>query len=292
MQYAFASLFYPVSQARKSSRTIVYIIRGCGDGVYRSLLDPGYAETPSVSRATCFTNRSRRFHAKMADPVQNKDTKRITKHNRVRSGCMTCRQRRKKCDETKPQCLRCEQMQITCEWPTGFTFRLSGPGIDKGPAKTSKERRPAGQDIPAANLATFSVNETMSPSLSVPGGTDTSLTNLGYSHDEHMEALSRTVSDPARGSAQQTASPVAVRDQVHTTTQHQTANLDDLTVLNNTAMEWPLSNNDDWTWSPLEPMMSQSPDAFTMYYPNAEYRKLHATLYHAMVDTAKAGTRQ
>ena len=34
--------------------------------------------------------------------------------------------------------------------------------------------------------------------------------------------------------------------------------------------------------SPLE-----SPDAFVGYYPNAEYRHLHATLYDAMVDTAK-----
>lgn len=34
--------------------------------------------------------------------------------------------------------------------------------------------------------------------------------------------------------------------------------------------------------SPLE-----SPDAFIGYYPNAEYRHLHATLYDVMVDTAK-----
>lgn len=37
--------------------------------------------------------------------------------------------------------------------------------------------------------------------------------------------------------------------------------------------------------SPLE-----SPDAFVGYYPNAEYRHLHATLYDAMVDTARDST--
>lgn len=36
-------------------------------------------------------------------------------HNKTRSGCATCRTRRVKCDETKPQCLRCQRFGVVCD---------------------------------------------------------------------------------------------------------------------------------------------------------------------------------
>ena len=36
---------------------------------------------------------------------------------RVRTGCFTCRGRKKKCDETKPRCRGCERNQLSCRWP-------------------------------------------------------------------------------------------------------------------------------------------------------------------------------
>ncbi|KAI4230387.1 MAG: hypothetical protein L6R36_000015 [Xanthoria steineri] len=39
------------------------------------------------------------------------------KHRRTRSGCYTCRQRRVKCDEARPQCARCHKGSRTCTYP-------------------------------------------------------------------------------------------------------------------------------------------------------------------------------
>lgn len=38
------------------------------------------------------------------------------KHNRSRNGCVSCRQRRRKCDEQKPSCSLCLHKGITCTW--------------------------------------------------------------------------------------------------------------------------------------------------------------------------------
>lgn len=38
---------------------------------------------------------------------------RIRRDNKVRSGCATCKQRKVKCDETKPECLRCTRVGKT-----------------------------------------------------------------------------------------------------------------------------------------------------------------------------------
>jgi len=35
---------------------------------------------------------------------------------RTLSGCLTCRRRRKKCDETRPQCGLCERLELSCVW--------------------------------------------------------------------------------------------------------------------------------------------------------------------------------
>ncbi|KAJ4987089.1 hypothetical protein SVAN01_07377 [Stagonosporopsis vannaccii] len=40
---------------------------------------------------------------------------------RTRTGCWTCRARRKKCDETRPSCMACRSLNLTCE---GYGVRL------------------------------------------------------------------------------------------------------------------------------------------------------------------------
>jgi hypothetical protein len=39
------------------------------------------------------------------------------KHTRSRNGCITCKARKKKCDEVKPRCAGCRRNQLVCEWP-------------------------------------------------------------------------------------------------------------------------------------------------------------------------------
>lgn len=41
----------------------------------------------------------------------------MTTSFRVKTGCLTCRQRRKKCDERKPVCTGCTRNFLECDWP-------------------------------------------------------------------------------------------------------------------------------------------------------------------------------
>ena len=41
---------------------------------------------------------------------------------RVRSGCLTCRKRRRKCDEGKPTCQNCRTRNLECQYGLNITF--------------------------------------------------------------------------------------------------------------------------------------------------------------------------
>ena len=43
--------------------------------------------------------------------------KRKLRYLRCRMGCLTCRRRRKKCDEVKPICAGCTRNVLDCSWP-------------------------------------------------------------------------------------------------------------------------------------------------------------------------------
>ncbi|KFZ25282.1 hypothetical protein V502_00242 [Pseudogymnoascus sp. VKM F-4520 (FW-2644)] len=48
---------------------------------------------------------------------------------RVRTGCLTCRRRRRKCDEQKPRCENCEAKGFTCRYGADLSFvSVSNPG--------------------------------------------------------------------------------------------------------------------------------------------------------------------
>lgn len=55
-----------------------------------------------------------------------------------------------------------------------------------------------------------------------------------------------------------------------------------------TTLCWPTYEATPGISPPFHAVMADSPDTFSMYYPNAEYRELHATLYNHMVDTARS----
>lgn len=40
-----------------------------------------------------------------------------TRWARTKTGCLGCRRRRKKCDEHKPICRRCQERDMVCSWP-------------------------------------------------------------------------------------------------------------------------------------------------------------------------------
>jgi len=45
------------------------------------------------------------------------------KYTRSKTGCLTCRVKKIKCDETKPNCMRCTHGQRECTWPEGVPAR-------------------------------------------------------------------------------------------------------------------------------------------------------------------------
>ncbi|KZV63812.1 hypothetical protein PENSPDRAFT_708229 [Peniophora sp. CONT] len=43
--------------------------------------------------------------------------RRRPKYTRCKTGCLTCRKKKVKCDEAKPDCERCQNSGKTCTWP-------------------------------------------------------------------------------------------------------------------------------------------------------------------------------
>ncbi|KOC14470.1 hypothetical protein AFLA70_5g008200 [Aspergillus flavus AF70] len=48
-------------------------------------------------------------------------------HRKSRHGCTNCKQRRVKCDETRPYCQNCTRRNNTCVYVTPVRFILSEP---------------------------------------------------------------------------------------------------------------------------------------------------------------------
>ncbi|KAH7913705.1 fungal-specific transcription factor domain-containing protein [Hygrophoropsis aurantiaca] len=63
------------------------------------------------------------------------------KYTRSKTGCLTCRVKKIKCDETKPNCMRCTHGQRDCTWPEGVPVRKKAT-----PRKDSLDGRPSTAD--------------------------------------------------------------------------------------------------------------------------------------------------
>ncbi|KAF8070648.1 hypothetical protein FPV67DRAFT_1488163 [Lyophyllum atratum] len=63
-------------------------------------------------------------HTHVVSPPRPEPTQRKRpKYTRSKTGCMTCRVKKIKCDETKPNCMRCTHGQRDCTWPEGAPAR-------------------------------------------------------------------------------------------------------------------------------------------------------------------------
>lgn len=66
---------------------------------------------------------------------------RVQRIVRVRTGCWSCRRRKKKCDELRPICSGCRRNDLRCEWPSTVPgMRDSGPENDRS-SYTPADRR-------------------------------------------------------------------------------------------------------------------------------------------------------
>ncbi|KAK9413360.1 putative Zn(2)-C6 fungal-type domain-containing protein [Seiridium unicorne] len=64
---------------------------------------------------------------------------------RSKTGCITCRKRKKKCDEAKPRCMNCEKNAVVCEGYNEKTIWKSGK------ERADEARRPS-QELPVITL--------------------------------------------------------------------------------------------------------------------------------------------
>ena len=68
----------------------------------------------------------------------NNGAKARPKINRVRTGCLTCRRRRKKCDETRPACKACIKTNVVCEgYPARRVWGTRSVGKKSDSSKSS-----------------------------------------------------------------------------------------------------------------------------------------------------------
>jgi hypothetical protein len=65
--------------------------------------------------------------------------KKRPKYTRSKTGCLTCRVKKIKCDETKPNCMRCTHGQRECNWPEAAPVRKKSKkdSIDENRPSTS-----------------------------------------------------------------------------------------------------------------------------------------------------------
>lgn len=123
----------------------------------------------------------------------NKPTRtRETTMSRSRTGCFTCRRRKKKCDERKPICSGCRQNSLECNWPAL-------------PSTLTKAQRlaPAAMSAKAISRQQPSATSLKAASSSSTGSGSTRVHN----HQHHQDANSSTSSPPSTPNPCPTFSP-------------------------------------------------------------------------------------
>ncbi|KAG9316391.1 hypothetical protein JVU11DRAFT_2424 [Chiua virens] len=77
-------------------------------------------------------------HVVAPQPRSEPQQRKRPKYTRSKTGCLTCRVKKIKCDETKPICMRCTHGQRDCTWPEGVPTRKKAT-----PRKESVDGRPS-----------------------------------------------------------------------------------------------------------------------------------------------------
>ncbi|CAI7664015.1 unnamed protein product [Penicillium bialowiezense] len=146
-----------------------------------------FASKPLASALTPMSQRS--------SPVSGDKTN-GRMHKRSRSGCYTCRLRRKKCDENHPHCSACANLQVECNykrpvWWTDPTLRRSRKEQIKNTIKQTKMRERNGNNSSHLNRH-----------HGVPSVMPTSpVDEYGPLYDEPREVFTSQLPTPGLGSA-------------------------------------------------------------------------------------------
>ena len=78
---------------------------------------------------------SRPLHRKRGRPPKDPSTAAVKakrEKNRTRTGCITCRKRKKKCTEERPVCSNCQRINYVCEYPEAEVYKTGSEKADEG----------------------------------------------------------------------------------------------------------------------------------------------------------------
>lgn len=95
-----------------------FYLRNCGEGHTSIALTMAPPHVPATSDGS----------AQQPASKQSQDSKKSGKKSegpfkRKRTGCVTCRSRKIRCDERKPDCLNCEKSKRECVWEEGSIWK-------------------------------------------------------------------------------------------------------------------------------------------------------------------------
>ncbi|TFL02455.1 hypothetical protein BDV98DRAFT_565839 [Pterulicium gracile] len=83
-----------------------------------------YSQTSYTNGKVNSSQPSQRGDTQQRGDAQRGDTpKKRPKYTRSKTGCLTCRVKKIKCDEAKPSCIRCAHGQRECTWPEALPTR-------------------------------------------------------------------------------------------------------------------------------------------------------------------------
>ncbi|KFY66698.1 hypothetical protein V496_01927, partial [Pseudogymnoascus sp. VKM F-4515 (FW-2607)] len=140
-------------------------------------------------------------------PVVPESINKVLK-GRSKMGCITCRKRRKKCDETKPRCINCEKNAVVCEGYQDRAIWKLGKEKIEGTAVWTK-------DIPTSTFAasTAQLSCVWIPNIQLQPmihGVDTASDRIFFEHYVFRLSAVLTVEGPQKNAFKDMLLPMAV----------------------------------------------------------------------------------
>ncbi|KAJ5660711.1 uncharacterized protein N7484_000083 [Penicillium longicatenatum] len=109
-----------------------------------------------------------RVPAENVGPSRGTMGSRRPRASRSRGGCLSCKARKKKCDENRPRCTDCRRLNLSCQWPSNGTSVASDGESPESYATGSTDLDPidsADGDLPTLDWSTPDNDEEFIASL-------------------------------------------------------------------------------------------------------------------------------
>jgi len=113
-------------------------------------------------------------------------------HPRSKNGCLTCRIKRKKCDEVKPICTACERSQQDCTWPKTEEKQQSDMQVSDNTRQASSSNPPQNASLTAYGVP--SVQSGLRPAATSSLRAAPAYGNLAYLSDNSRRLYQHYIS--------------------------------------------------------------------------------------------------